>query len=208
MIPSTTDSKAESGCTSETSTDWPSTRNKRSPWFLIGNTAASTRSRRRATFRCGWTKAPTSRFCVRPPWRSTTSMAGSTGCSHNGLWRTPLDSRLDDEHLYEFSDSTLMGGLALEPPVRDGLLGRGALSRDQAGQNGRHQRITRKIPPTPLVPLPVRNRDSPYPRAGAGCCYLGARDLIWPRRPPYPKASRRLTARDAASRRDRKPLPM
>ena len=33
---------------------------------------------------------------------------------HNGLWRTPLDSRLDDEHLYEFSDSTLMGGLALD----------------------------------------------------------------------------------------------
>ena len=33
----------------------------------------------------------------------------------DGLWRTPLDSPFDDEHLYEFSDSTLMGGLALEP---------------------------------------------------------------------------------------------
>ena len=33
---------------------------------------------------------------------------------HNGLWRTPLDARLDDEHLYEFHDGSLMGGLALD----------------------------------------------------------------------------------------------
>jgi hypothetical protein len=33
---------------------------------------------------------------------------------HNGLWRTSLDSRFDDEHLYEFHDGSLMGGLALD----------------------------------------------------------------------------------------------